>query len=347
MIPHAIRRDTMTDSDPRDPAAADASATPGIAPTGPGAPGAAGAAAGGACELAPIGAEAGDAGEVTAPLPGPSEADLGLKDFALSPPPGRRRGDATPEEIGEAVARLALSMRESFVRHTRVLEATPDRPIEVDAAMRMVEALLFASAQAVEAGALAARLPAGVDAGAALAKLKRLYAGRGVELVEVAGAWRFQTAAGVAEGLREDAPQQKRLSKAALETLAIIAYHQPVTRAEIEDIRGVAVGRGTLDHLMDIGWVRPRGRRRAPGKPLTFGTTQAFLEHFGLAGLEDLPGKADMKAAGLLDARLPPDFAVPRPSDLPQQGELPLEAGEGGVAEFHVDYLQDVDDDAS
>lgn len=293
----AIRREPMTEPDPRDP-------------------------------------------DVQTGEPGPSETDLGLKDFALSPPPERRSREATAEEIGAAVARLALSTRESFVQHTRVLEASPERPIEVDATVRMVEALLFASTEAIEAGALAARLPEGADVGAALAKLKRLYAGRGVELVEVAGAWRFQTAAGIGDNLRDDATVQKRLSKAALETLAIIAYHQPVTRAEIEEIRGVAVGRGTLDHLMEIGWVRPRGRRRSPGKPLTFGTTQGFLEHFGLAGLDDLPGKADMKAAGLLDARLPPDFEVPRPSDQPQQGELPLEPGDDLSAEFHVDYLE-------
>ncbi len=186
---------------------------------------------------------------------------------------------------------------------------------------RMVEALLFASAQPVQAAALVARLPQGTDVGGALARLKRRYVGRGVTLMEVAGGWRFQTAPDLAYLMEERREEPRKLSRAAMETLAIIAYHQPCTRGDIEDVRGVAVGRGTLDLLMEIGWVRAGVRRQSPGKPLTYKTTPDFLSHFNLARLDDLPGKADLQAQGLLDARLPPDFEIPRPMASPDMDD--------------------------
>ena len=201
---------------------------------------------------------------------------------------------------------------------------------------RMLEALLFAAAEPLSVKDLASRLPAGADIHAGLEGLQAIYAARGVQLVEVAGRWRFQTADDLAFLMTLEREEPRRLSRAAQETLAIVAYHQPVTRAEIEAIRGVQASRGTLDLLLEIGFVRPRGRRRTPGRPVTYATTDAFLEHFGLASLVDLPGAAEMKAAGLLDLDLPPDFAVPDPSaaaadDEPLDGEAP--------SEFHTDYL--------
>jgi segregation and condensation protein B len=179
---------------------------------------------------------------------------------------------------------------------------------------RMIEALLFAAAEPLSTADLTRRLPADADIAAGLRALGARYADRGVTLAEVAGAWRFQTAPDLAFLMTEERAEPRRLSRAAQETLAIVAYHQPVTRAEIEAIRGVQASRGTLDVLLEIGMVRPRGRRRTPGRPVTYGTTDAFLEHFGLATLADLPGASEMKAAGLLDLDLPPDFAVPDPT---------------------------------
>jgi len=151
------------------------------------------------------------------------------------------------------------------------------------------------------------------DVGALLARLARDYSGRGVNLVRVADRWRFQTAVDLEPHLTDIKEAPRKLSKAALETLAIIAYHQPVTRAEIEDVRGVAVSKGTIDVLMELGWARLRGRRRTPGRPVTYGTTEAFLAHFNLEDISDLPGREDLKAAGLLDPRLPKDFEMPEP----------------------------------
>jgi segregation and condensation protein B len=204
-------------------------------------------------------------------------------------------------------------------------------------AERQVEALLFAAAGPLSLEELERRLPAGADAAAAIAALRESYAGRGVELVEVAGRWRFQTAPDLEYLMTEERTEVRRLSKAALETLAIIAYHQPVTRADIEMIRGVQASKGTLDALLEFGLVRMRGRRRAPGRPITYGTTDKFLEHYGLAGLADLPGAAEMKAMGLLDLDLPPDFAPPDPGRGLADDEEPLEAGE--TPEFHQDFL--------
>jgi segregation and condensation protein B len=205
-------------------------------------------------------------------------------------------------------------------------------------AERMVEALLFAAAEPLGVDDLAARLPHGCDIPAALAALAARYEGRGVELRMVAGRWRFQTAADLAFLMTREREEPRRLSRAAQETLAIIAYHQPVTRAEIEAVRGVQASRGTLDVLMELGLVRMRGRRRTPGRPVTFGTTDRFLEHFGLAGLADLPGAAEMKAAGLLGLDLPPDFQIPDPSSATAAAqEDPLD--DEASPEFHLDFL--------
>jgi segregation and condensation protein B len=193
--------------------------------------------------------------------------------------------------------------------------------------LRLLEALLFASAEPLDTATLAERLPDEVDVEAALARLQDDYAARGVNLVRVAGKWAFRTARDLSWLLAREAVETRKLSRAALETLAIIAYHQPVTRAEIEDIRGVTASKGTLDVLLETGWIRPRGRRKAPGRPITFGTTEAFLTHFGLEGLTALPGLEELKGAGLFDGRLPSEFTMPAPSDEPalREDEEPLE----------------------
>jgi segregation and condensation protein B len=199
----------------------------------------------------------------------------------------------------------------------RVDDAIPeDRTLPDNAeALRIAEALLFASAEPFSVEELAGRLPEGVDAGAILEELSAQYANRGVNLVRVAGRWAFRTASDLSFVLSRDVVEQKKLSRAAMETLAIVAYHQPVTRAEIEEIRGVATSKGTLDLLLETGWVRLRGRRRAPGRPVTYGTTPAFLDHFGLDAIDDLPGLEELKGAGFLEGRVPSDLSVPVPSD--------------------------------
>jgi segregation and condensation protein B len=205
---------------------------------------------------------------------------------------------------------------------------------------RRIEALLFAAAEPLSAVDLARRLPEDSDVLAALAALKARYEGRGVELVSVADRWRFQTAEDLGWLMTEEREEPRRLSKAAQETLAIVAYHQPVTRAEIEAVRGVQASRGTLDVLLELGLVRMRGRRRTPGRPVTFGTTDAFLEHYGLATLTDLPGMAEMRAAGLLSMDLPAGFNLPDPSAM-AEGEDPLESEE--APEFVTDFAGDED----
>jgi segregation and condensation protein B len=180
---------------------------------------------------------------------------------------------------------------------------------EVSDALRAVEATLFAAEEPLSAADIALYVGEGVDVRAALAALEGHYAGRGVELVERGGRWHFQTAADLAHILRREREESRKLSRAAVETLAIIAYHEPVSRAEIEAIRGVQISRGTLDVLMEAGWVRPAGRREVPGRPLTYATTLEFLSHFGLKSRRDLPGIDDLKAAGLLD---PVDTALER-----------------------------------
>ena len=181
--------------------------------------------------------------------------------------------------------------------------------------LRMTEALLFAASEPLDTKALATSLPEGADVAALLTALKRTYEARGVNLVCVAGKWQFRTASDLAFLLRKERPEQRRLSRAAIETLAIIAYHQPVTRAEIEDIRGVMLSKGTIDVLMEIGWVKIRGRKRTPGRPVTFGTTDQFLIQFGLESVNHLPGVDELKAAGFLEAIPPSGFDVPNPTD--------------------------------
>lgn len=188
-------------------------------------------------------------------------------------------------------------------------------PAAFDDAMRVVEALLFASRDPLGEDELKQRLPEGVSLDEVLQGLADQYASRGVNLVRVAGKWAFRTANDLAGLLVREQTEPRKLSRAALETLAILAYHQPVTRAEIEAIRGVATSKGTLDVLLETGWARIRGRRKAPGRPVTYGTTTAFLEHFGLAEITDLPGLQELKGAGFFEGSLPQGFAVPAPSD--------------------------------
>jgi segregation and condensation protein B len=181
-------------------------------------------------------------------------------------------------------------------------------------AARIAEALVFASAQPVSEAFISDRLPRTFDVRAIMLRLQEEYAHRGVNLVRVDDAWAFRTAADLSFVIRRDENEVRKLSRAALEVLTIIAYHQPVTRAEIEDIRGVQTSRGTLDVLMEAGWVRFRGRRRTPGRPVTLGTTRDFLDHFGLEELRDLPGIEELKGAGLLSGRIPANFNIPSPS---------------------------------
>ena len=196
--------------------------------------------------------------------------------------------------------------------------------------LRLLEALLFASATPLDEKTLAVRLPAGVDLRASLQRLQAEYALRGVNLVRVGGKWAFRTATDLSWLLTRESVEPRKLSRAAIETLAVIAYHQPVTRAEIEEIRGVSMSKGTIDVLLETGWIRPRGRRKTPGRPITYGTTEMFLSHFGLEALSDLPGLDELKGSGLLDGRLPPGFTVPLPSDDPvlREDEDPLEPGD-------------------
>mgnify|MGYP001363848629 CR=1 FL=1 len=212
--------------------------------------------------------------------------------------------------------------------------------------LRILEALLFAASEPVDERTLAEHLPPGDAVTPLLEELQNLYAGRGVNLRKVAGKWVFRTAEDLSYLLEKRSVEERRLSKAALETLSIIAYHQPVTRAEIEEIRGVQTSKGTLDVLLETGWVRMRGRRRAPGRPVTYGTSEQFLEHFGFDVIKDLPGLAELKGAGLLDSNLPPDFTVPEPNDAMalMPDELPLDAGEEQAAEAELP-LGEGDDD--
>ena len=205
--------------------------------------------------------------------------------------------------------------------------------------LRVVEALLFAATEPLDRATLATHLGDASEIDGLIAELTGYYSQRGVNLVQVAGKWAFRTAPDLGFLLESHRQDERKLSKAALETLSIIAYHQPVTRSEIEDVRGVTISKGTLDMLVETGWVRLRGRRRAPGRPVTYGTTEAFLQHFGFDRLDDLPGLAELKGLGLLEGNLPPGFQIPEPRDLPPltKDEDPLElvaevAGEAGEA---------------
>ncbi|MDO5657005.1 MAG: SMC-Scp complex subunit ScpB [Paracoccus sp. (in: a-proteobacteria)] len=198
-------------------------------------------------------------------------------------------------------------------------------PPPLDEQERMVEAMLFASAEPLSVRDLQARLPQGADAGEAVAMLRRRYEGRGVVLHRVGDAFAFRTAPDLSFLMQHEVTETRRLSRAATETLAIIAYHQPATRAEIEEIRGVTTSRGTLDQLIELGWVRIGRRRMTPGRPVTFVVTEAFLDHFGLETARDLPGLAELRAAGLLDSR-PVDAGfplAPAPEDDDVEGDMP------------------------
>ncbi len=184
-------------------------------------------------------------------------------------------------------------------------------------ALRIVEALLFASAAPLSAEVLAHSIPAGIDIARVIERLVALYEQRGVNLRPLAGGWAFRTAPDLGYLLAAEAEPPRKLSRAALEVLSIIAYHQPVTRAEIEEIRGVATAKGTLDILLEAGWVRLRGRRRSPGRPVTYGTTPGFLDHFGLDRIDDLPGLDELKGSGFIEGQLPKGLSVPVPDDDP------------------------------
>ena len=203
--------------------------------------------------------------------------------------------------------------------------------------LRVLEALLFASAEPLSVAEMAPFLGEGADIAALLAQLRDDYAPRGINLVRRGDRWAFRTAADLGMVLRREETESRQLSRAALETLAIIAYHQPATRAEIEEVRGVATGKGTLDLLMEAGWVRMRGRRRTPGRPVTYGTTDAFLDHFGLESLSDLPGIDELKGAGLLSGRLPAGFQIPLAFDGPlRDDEDPLDPSDSGEPEIEA-----------
>ena len=226
-----------------------------------------------------------------------------------------------PEDM--AAFHMDEGMHESAEQH----EAEPEAALD-PTHLRIVEALLFAASEPLSVDALSAALPSGTDVVALLRELQGQYEGRGVNLMKVAGKWQFRTAKDLGFLLHKEKVEERRLSRAAIETLSIIAYHQPVTRAEIEDIRGVMVSKGTIDALMEVGWIRIRGRRRTPGRPVTYGTTEAFMVHFGLEAISDLPGMEELKAAGFLESAPPNGFSVPSPTDALAPDEDPYEGDE-------------------
>lgn len=241
-----------------------------------------------------------------------------LSDEVSSPEAAARKSSSPEYSSAEAP--------EAQSTETEPSEKTVARPEE----LRLLEALLFASSEPLDQSALGKRMPDGVNVKEALLQLQADYALRGVNLVRVGSKWSFRTANDLSWLMTRESTETRRLSRAAIEVLAIIAYHQPVTRAEIEDIRGVVTSKGTLDVLLETGWIRPRGRRKTPGRPLTFGTTESFLSQFSLEALGDLPGLEELKGTGLLDSRLPSGFSVPAPSDDPalREDEDPLEPGD-------------------
>ncbi len=220
---------------------------------------------------------------------------------------------------------MSLAMRKIMPRNE------PEQAVEIRAEeLRLLEAMLFASAEPIDEKDLTARLPEGTDLAAALERLREDYTGRGVNLVRIDGKWTFRTATDLSWLLSKESTEKRKLSRAAIETLAIIAYHQPVTRSEIEELRGVSTSAGSVDVLLETGWIRPRGRRKSPGRPVTYGTTAEFLSHFGLDAVGDLPGLEELKGAGMFDGRLPAGFSVPMPSDdaILRDDEDPLEPGD-------------------
>ncbi len=204
--------------------------------------------------------------------------------------------------------------------HTSAIEIDPHH-------LRMAEAILFAASEPLDKSSVRDRMPEGAPVDLLISEIQAKYETGGFHLVELGGKFAFRTAPDLSSALQKEVSQQRRLSRAALETLAIIAYHQPVTRAEIEDIRGVAVSKGTIDVLLESEWVKIRGRRRVPGRPVTYGTTDHFLTYFDLASVKDLPGLEELRGAGLLDGRLPPGFSIPEPDPDNDPDEDPL--GEG------------------
>ncbi len=262
------------------------------------------------------------------------------------------------EEMRAAVKRLSKELKETRAQAAEALgedassgdasRAEPPAPVRVETpdpddkmadAMRRAEAVLFASDRPIDAETLARALPPGVEPGDVLMKLSTEFKARGVQLVELGGKWRFQTAPDLAFLFEETREQPRQLSRAAKETLAIIAYCQPTTRAEIEDVRGVAVSKGTIDVLMDAGWVRPRGRRRTPGRPITYGTTDGFMVAFGLDSLDSLPGREELRGAGLLSASIPNDFEFAGTPRDPDTGEL-LPEDPVDESEFQTDFFE-------
>ena len=241
---------------------------------------------------------------------------------------GEKDGESSVVEVPiEAVGAAAAAVAGATVTDV----VSPDHAQH----LRLLEALIFAGTQALDEKELAERLPNDANVSQHVADLTELYAGRGVNLVKVAGGYAFRTAPDLSEKLKIERPVTRKLSRASVETLAIIAYHQPVTRAEIEQVRGVGLSKGTLDLLFEQNWIKPMGRRRAPGKPVTWGTTEFFLEHFGLPSLDDLPGQEELKAAGLLDPRSQPPIFRPEEPDLPlepaeDEADEPLAAEETG-----------------
>lgn len=238
-----------------------------------------------------------------------------------------------PEDIRRAVQQLSFAYKRSA---DTLYEAEDEAMAE---AVRRAEAVLFAAGQPLAASDIAEVLPQGVDVPAVLMTLKSTYAQRGVNLVEVAGHWRFQTADDLGYLFVEERHEQKKLTQAQLETLAIIAYGQPVTRAEIEAVRGVAVSKGTVDVLMEAGWVRIKGRRRTPGRPVTLGTTDKFLEHFGLESLDVLPGRAELEAEGLLTDVIPDGFFADGTSMHNEAEDMGPEIESDEENDFVTDYI--------
>jgi segregation and condensation protein B len=240
----------------------------------------------------------------------------------------RKKTHKGTESMPSAAKKLAI------VHSDEPAPAAAQEPLQEQAVrpeeLRLLEALLFAAGEPLDEATLGRQLPDGVDLKDALARLKAEYATRGVNLVRVGKKWTFRTAGDLSWLLTKNTVEQRKLSRAATETLAIVAYHQPVTRAEIEEIRGVVTATGTLDVLLKTGWIRPRGRRKAPGRPITYGTTETFLSHFGLEEVGDLPGLDELKGAGLLEGNMPLGFAVPMPSDdsTLRDDEDPLEPGD-------------------
>ena len=217
-----------------------------------------------------------------------------------------------------------------IIRLARHVEAPFEMSPGLEEAVRIAEALVFAARTPLALEEIAAKLPVDCDAASVMDELRKMYECRGVNLVQRAGGFAFRTAPDLAYLLAKEDMAPRRLSRAGLETLAIVAYHQPVTRAEIEDIRGVAVAKGTLDALLEAGFVRMRGRRKTPGRPITYGTTPAFLDHFGLDQLSDLPGLDELKGAGLIEGRVTKGFVIPTPrdDDALREDEDPLEEAE-------------------